>query len=161
MPLLIHTFSSHATDHLAVGTVLGTALPAPMNTPFEMPAHLAVLLEQSQTDVRALLTGFIPAVDIDWRSFESEWELFKARIPEPWELNNDGREFRVGELMRDRGLRADYPVVIVPGIISIGLESWSTSDKYRSSFREKVWGGSRYVFRVYVYSVSHILCSSE
>lgn len=114
-----------------------------MTIPLEMPAQLAVLLEQSQTDVSALLAGFMPTLDIDWRRFESEWELFKARIPEPWKLNNDGREFRVGERMRDRGLQADHPVVIIPGIISTGLESWSTSDEYRSWFREKVWGGLR------------------
>lgn len=144
-----------ATYVSQVGTVLGTALLAPVTIPLEMPAQLAVLLEQSQTDVGALLSGFLPVIDIDWRSFESEWEMFKARIPEPWKLNNDGREFRVGERMRDRGLHADHPVVIIPGIVSTGLESWSTSDEYRSWFREKVWGGLRYA----LWSL-HLFCPS-
>ena len=75
------------------------------------------------------------------------WEAFKTRIPELWKLNNDGREFKVGERMRDeRGLEVNYPVILVPGIISTGLESWSTSREYKDWFREKVWGGLTCVF---------------
>ena len=114
-----------------------------------MPAQLSLLLSQSQSDIGALLGNFIDSFeldfDIDWTRFETEWTAFKARLPEPWKLNNDGREFKVGERMRERGLKAEYPVVLIPGIISTSLESWSTSDEYRSWFREKVWGGMQYV----------------
>ncbi|KAI0314675.1 phospholipid/diacylglycerol acyltransferase [Amylostereum chailletii] len=72
---------------------------------------------------------------------ESEWSRFTSQIPEPWKLNNDGREFQVGDAMKQRGLTAKHPVVLVPGIISTGLESWSTSPEYRAFFRQKVWGG--------------------
>ncbi|KAH8115455.1 Lecithin:cholesterol acyltransferase [Phellopilus nigrolimitatus] len=106
--------------------------------------NLALMLEQSQTDLGAFarnMAAAMPTLDIDWGRFDGEWEALKARIPEPWKLNNDGREFQVGERARDRGLHAHHPVVLVPGIISTGLESWSTSDEYRGWFREKVWGG--------------------
>ncbi|EJD08429.1 Lecithin:cholesterol acyltransferase [Fomitiporia mediterranea MF3/22] len=113
-----------------------------------MPTQLALLLEQSQTDVGSFLTNLMTSIDLDWGRFETEWEAFKAKIPEPWKLNNDGREFKVGERMRDRGLRAEYPVVLVPGIISTSLESWSTREEYRGWFREKVWGGLHMVTQV-------------
>ena len=74
-----------------------------------------------------------------------EFARLRDSIPEVWKLNTDGREFKVGEHMRDRGLRAKYPVVIIPGIVSTSLESWSTSSEYRAWFREKVWGGMQYV----------------
>ena len=41
----------------------------------------------------------------------------RSNIPEVWKLNNDGREFQVGEAMKERGLTAQYPVVVIPGII--------------------------------------------
>ncbi|THH06959.1 hypothetical protein EW145_g3711 [Phellinidium pouzarii] len=131
-----------------LGTVVSAIIIAPSTGPLEMPTQLGLLLEQSQTDLGAFFSSVFPVIDLDWGRFESEWEAFKSRIPEPWKLNNDGREFRVGEHMRDRGLRANYPVVLIPGIISTGLESWSTSDEYRGWFREKVWGGLHMISQV-------------
>lgn len=134
-----------------VGSMIGVAVLSPATGPLELPAQLALFLEQSQTDLGTFtrsITAMMPdvGVDWDWSRFETEWEGFKARIPEFWKLNNDGREFKVGEHMRDRGLRAKYPVVIIPGIVSTSLESWSTSMEYRAWFREKVWGGMQCVF---------------
>lgn len=56
--------------------------------------------------------------DIDLSRVESEWKRFRSNIPEVWKLNNDGREFQVGEAMKARGLTAHYPIVLVPGIVS-------------------------------------------
>ena len=39
-------------------------------------------------------------------------------IPEIWNFYNDGREFQVGENMKARGLSAEFPVVLIPGIVS-------------------------------------------
>ncbi|KAF8839429.1 Lecithin:cholesterol acyltransferase [Paxillus ammoniavirescens] len=79
--------------------------------------------------------------EIDFSRVEVEWGRLRSNIPEVWKLNNDGREFQAGEAMKERGLTAQYPVVLVPGIVSTGLESWSTSPEYRAFFREKLWGG--------------------
>ena len=52
---------------------------------------------------------------------ENEWRRLKSSIPdipEPWKLNNNGLEFTVGEKIAARGLSAQHPVVLVPGIIS-------------------------------------------
>ncbi|KAF9650657.1 phospholipid diacylglycerol acyltransferase [Thelephora ganbajun] len=85
----------------------------------------------------------MPAFD-----FSAEWGRFKSNIPEPWKLANDGREFQVGEEMKSRGLEAKFPVVLIPGIISTGLESWSTTPEFRGFFRQKVWGGFSMVSQV-------------
>ncbi|CAO3642876.1 unnamed protein product [Cunninghamella blakesleeana] len=39
-------------------------------------------------------------------------------------------------------LKPHFPVVIVPGVISSGLESWSTDPKARKYFRKRMWGSS-------------------
>ncbi|KAF9049924.1 phospholipid:diacylglycerol acyltransferase [Panaeolus papilionaceus] len=79
--------------------------------------------------------------DIDLSRMEFEWARLKNSIPEVWKFNNDGREFQAGETMQARGLTAQHPVILIPGIISTALESWSTSPEYRPFFREKLWGG--------------------
>ncbi|CAO3645287.1 unnamed protein product [Cunninghamella echinulata] len=37
-------------------------------------------------------------------------------------------------------LKPHFPVVILPGVISSGLESWSTEPKARKYFRKRMWG---------------------
>jgi phospholipid:diacylglycerol acyltransferase len=85
----------------------------------------------------------VPLPQIDFSRFEHEWAKLRRNtaLPEFWKLNNDGREFQVGEAMHERGLSAEFPVILIPGIISTNLESWSTSPDYRAFFREKLWGG--------------------
>ncbi|KAJ7874819.1 phospholipid:diacylglycerol acyltransferase [Mycena olivaceomarginata] len=101
---------------------------------FDLHAHLSLLLGEYE-----LAMPEIPGLDL--RRVESEWQRLRSNIPEVWKFNVDGREFQVGEAMSARGLSAHYPVVLIPGIISTGLESWSTEPEYRPFFRQKVWGG--------------------
>ncbi|KAF8526019.1 Lecithin:cholesterol acyltransferase-domain-containing protein [Hysterangium stoloniferum] len=110
----------------AVGVVLCIFATSPYHS------HLLFLIEQYE------LPRF---PELDWGNLELEWSRLRSQIPEPWKLNNDGREFQVGETMQARGLKPEHPVVMIPGIISTGLESWSTSPDYRGYFREKLWGG--------------------
>ncbi|KAF8551971.1 Lecithin:cholesterol acyltransferase [Imleria badia] len=98
-----------------------------------MHAHLLLLIQEYDISLR------LP--EIDFSRVEVEWGRLRSNIPEVWKLNNDGREFQAGEALKERGLTAQYPVVVIPGIISTSLESWSTSPEYRPFFREKVWGG--------------------
>ncbi|KAH9988041.1 phospholipid/diacylglycerol acyltransferase [Russula vinacea] len=85
---------------------------------------------------------------IDLSSVQAEWKRLISTIPEPWKLNTDGREFQVGDAIKARGLEANYPVVLIPGVISTSLESWSTSPEYRTFFRQKVWGGLSMISQV-------------
>ncbi|KAI5310309.1 hypothetical protein KEM55_008687 [Ascosphaera atra] len=48
--------------------------------------------------------------------------------------------FSVGLHLESQGLKAKYPVVMIPGVISTGLESWGTSEEARPYFRKRLWG---------------------
>ncbi|KAH9048475.1 Lecithin:cholesterol acyltransferase-domain-containing protein, partial [Lactarius hengduanensis] len=90
----------------------------------------------------------LPLLPIDLSRVQAEWKRLISTMPEPWKLNADGREFRVGDAIKARGLEAKYPVILIPGVISTSLESWSTSPEYRAFFRQKVWGGFQMLSQV-------------
>ncbi|CAD6570996.1 MAG: hypothetical protein TREMPRED_000090, partial [Tremellales sp. Tagirdzhanova-0007] len=53
------------------------------------------------------------------------------------------RDFTVGELLLSKhALEKQHPVILVPGIVSTGLESWSTENVARGFFRKRLWGTS-------------------
>ncbi|KAJ6593573.1 phospholipid:diacylglycerol acyltransferase [Mycena capillaripes] len=118
---------------ILLGALIAFALVEPRDIQ-DLHAHLSLLLgeyELSMPDIPGL----------DFTRVESEWQRLRGSIPEVWKFNIDGREFQVGEAIRARGLSAHHPVVLIPGIISTGLESWSTDPDYRAFFRQKLWGG--------------------
>ncbi|KAI0249241.1 Lecithin:cholesterol acyltransferase-domain-containing protein [Lactifluus subvellereus] len=117
---------------ILLGLVLGLIFVEPSSLP-DIPAHFAVFLEDYDISLS------LPQIDLS--RVQAEWKRLISTIPEPWKLNTDGREFQVGDEIKARGLEATYPVVLIPGVISTSLESWSTSPEYRQFFRQKVWGG--------------------
>lgn len=48
--------------------------------------------------------------------------------------------FAIGLHLRSQGIEAKHPVVMIPGVISTGLESWGTGDTSRQYFRKRLWG---------------------
>lgn len=48
--------------------------------------------------------------------------------------------FSVGLKLAAEGVQAKHPVIMIPGVISTGLESWGTSNKSRPYFRKRLWG---------------------
>jgi len=48
--------------------------------------------------------------------------------------------FSVGLKARSEGMTAVHPIVMIPGVISTGLESWGTSNVSRPFFRKRLWG---------------------
>ncbi|CAB4430161.1 unnamed protein product [Rhizophagus irregularis] len=52
----------------------------------------------------------------------------------------EDKEFYPALDMLERGVKSHFPVVLVPGIVSTGLESWSTSNCSRPYFRKRMWG---------------------
>ncbi|RMJ17929.1 hypothetical protein CDV36_002357 [Fusarium kuroshium] len=48
--------------------------------------------------------------------------------------------FSVGTKARGEGLEAYHPVIMIPGVISTGLESWGTANISRPYFRKRLWG---------------------
>ncbi len=92
------------------GTLLGFAFVEPQDL-HDMHAQVSVLMSEFGVNVPQL-PGF------DFSRVEAEWHRLRNSIPEVWKFNNDGREFKVGEAMQARGLSAEYPVILIPGIIS-------------------------------------------
>ncbi|ORY11790.1 Lecithin:cholesterol acyltransferase-domain-containing protein [Clohesyomyces aquaticus] len=48
--------------------------------------------------------------------------------------------FAVGLHARSQGVHALHPVIMIPGVISTGLESWGTEESSRQYFRKRLWG---------------------
>ncbi|KUI59453.1 Phospholipid:diacylglycerol acyltransferase [Cytospora mali] len=48
--------------------------------------------------------------------------------------------FSVGLKARAEGLEAYHPMIMIPGVISTGLESWGTGNISRPYFRKRLWG---------------------
>ncbi|KAK5995772.1 Phospholipid:diacylglycerol acyltransferase [Cladobotryum mycophilum] len=48
--------------------------------------------------------------------------------------------FSVGLKARSEGLYAHHPMIMIPGVISTGLESWGTANISRPYFRKRLWG---------------------
>lgn len=48
--------------------------------------------------------------------------------------------FAVGLHARSQGVKAAHPVIMIPGVISTGLESWGTEEDSRTYFRKRLWG---------------------
>ncbi|KAL9109676.1 MAG: hypothetical protein Q9227_005714 [Pyrenula ochraceoflavens] len=48
--------------------------------------------------------------------------------------------FSVGLHLQSQGIRAHHPIIMIPGVISTGLESWGTDERSRGYFRKRLWG---------------------
>ncbi|ORX70646.1 LACT-domain-containing protein [Linderina pennispora] len=64
----------------------------------------------------------------------------------PSELEMGGETYATGNFQPaqsvagDEQLKKKHPVILVPGIISSGLESWSTENCSKPYFRQRMWG---------------------
>ncbi|KAF8331369.1 phospholipid/diacylglycerol acyltransferase [Cantharellus anzutake] len=76
----------------------------------------------------------------NFTSLAFEWKQMSQSLFDPARQWLQGRDFAVGDALRQQGVTAKHPVIIVPGVVSTGLESWSTSPEYRSYFRKRLWG---------------------
>ncbi|KAI0358723.1 LACT-domain-containing protein [Trametes cingulata] len=130
---------------LLLGLLLGFIFVQPSDFQ-DFQTHLALLMDEFEISMPEFPVLDLPQLDLS--RVELEWRKLWSNIPEPWKLNTNGLEFTVGEKIAERGLSAKHPVVLIPGIISTGLESWSTSRDYRAFFRKKVWGGFSMISQV-------------
>lgn len=94
-----------------VGILLGFSVVEPKDFR-DLHAHVQTLVNDYDITFLPQLPGF------NLSRVEIEWTRLRSSIPEIWKFNNDGREFQVGEAMKARGLTAEFPVVLIPGIIS-------------------------------------------
>lgn len=42
-------------------------------------------------------------------------------------------------MVEDHQLKKHHPVILIPGIVSTGLESWGTESVARGFFRKRLW----------------------
>ncbi|KAL2423272.1 Phospholipid:diacylglycerol acyltransferase [Exophiala dermatitidis] len=100
---------------------------------------VALLFAQSQDVIR--LEGLLEV------NLDSLMDVIPAGIvKDVKDLSKAEREavnydsFAVGLALQAQGITAHHPVIMVPGVISTGLESWSTGEKSRQYFRKRLWG---------------------
>lgn len=87
----------------------------------------------SSFDVQSLVNDFPSFASLNVTDFLApgrEW------------LNAKGTNFVVGRQAVERGLVKKEAVIIIPGIISSGLESWSTSAEAAPFFRKRIWAST-------------------
>ncbi|KAI8938973.1 hypothetical protein NX059_004818 [Plenodomus lindquistii] len=101
-----------------------------------------------------LLAGFFASSNdmIDFKAMqdvnlESIMEALPANfVRSAQQLQKQEREavnydsFAVGLYARKQGIKAKHPVIMIPGVISTGLESWGTEEGSRQYFRKRLWG---------------------
>lgn len=104
--------------------VLGVAAAVwTATTPDLFQGDLADLWPMLQNDMRDMLSN-MSLIEGARKTFES-------------------RDFTVGDdLIAEYGLQSSHPIILMPGIVSTGLESWSTEPVARSIFRSRLWGTS-------------------
>lgn len=105
-----------------------------------------VVLESHIQNLRGVIDEQLSDIGInlsslDLSSFSIPSELAQLgndlfSVPRKWSENGDFT-VAVGERLRQEGLKVNYPVVLLPGIVSTGLESWSTEP---GVFRKRLWG---------------------
>ena len=57
----------------------------------------------------------------------------------------ENRDFKVGREAKAAGMSKKHAVMLIPGVISSGLESWSTDEAGSAFFRKRMWGGGSMV----------------
>lgn len=82
---------------------------------------------------------------------EGFWEDINSRLPagvvkeaqaisQRRAESQTGDAFAVGRRLKKTGLELEYPVVMIPGVISTGLESWVTEGCGAPYYRKRLWG---------------------
>lgn len=106
-----------------------------------------VVFESHLQNIRSVVDEQLSSMGVDLSNFD-----LSLKLPGEFsELANNlfsgprewiqSRDFSVGrQLYLEEGVKAKHPVVLLPGIISTGLESWSTGPDTSGYFRKRLWG---------------------
>lgn len=78
-----------------------------------IPPNVMLLLEEYDLFLPSISLGNLsmPALEFEW------WQLTETVLA-PAKGWLETRDFKVGEALRDEGLEAHHPLIIVPGIVS-------------------------------------------
>ncbi|KIR59655.1 phospholipid:diacylglycerol acyltransferase [Cryptococcus bacillisporus CA1873] len=136
-----------------------------VNTPSSrimMKPHVKTSLPAGKNgflDARGILLGIIIAIwAMDFSSLPADMKDVWTSLPtslDPRDLVSnltvidtarralENRDFTVGEEVKaEFGIEKHHPIILVPGIVSTGLESWGTEVVARHFFRKRLWGTS-------------------
>ena len=82
---------------------------------------------------------------------QSSWSLFGSTQTADESSDSDGSSSsaRPGQRAAAAGLRAHHPIVMIPGIITSGLELWAGHECAKSYFRQRLWG-TMSMFRLFM-----------
>lgn len=72
--------------------------------------------------------------------FGSEIMTNLTNLLQPFKTESQENDLLPGKLMKKYGVNAKFPIVIVPGAFSTGLELWEGKECAMSYFRERLWG---------------------
>jgi phospholipid:diacylglycerol acyltransferase len=132
------------------GILLGLAVSAVVFTPLSnIPPEIleslytdAGNLDMRLPDMKNMMSGMkFPSFDFDLRELANNLTVVQQTRKV---LTN--RNFEAGrELVESEGIKAHHPIILIPGIVSTGLESWSTSEENKGFFRKRLWGTSTMV----------------
>lgn len=116
--------------HFIIGLSVGLLAAYGASTTPTAQTHLNEL----QSYLALQIAEMIPVTDMVDEIFGNVTSFF---TPVP----SSDQSFMPALTFRDEmDLKPHFPVVLIPGIISSGLESWGTSEKSRRFFRKRMWG---------------------
>ncbi|KAI8343400.1 Lecithin:cholesterol acyltransferase-domain-containing protein [Chlamydoabsidia padenii] len=119
--------------HFIVGVTVGLlATLGASTTPAANDLQSYLALQLAEMDLSLLPTGV--SMDELFGNFTSYFNPTYASV------NTEETFMPAWTAKETMDLKPHFPVVIVPGVISSGLESWSTDEKARKYFRKRMWG---------------------
>lgn len=84
----------------------------------------AIMLSDS-----SIISNILPQLNLS--------DVFSSATTKSWLKN---RDFTVGRQALAKGQYKKHAVLLIPGIISSGLESWATTEEHAPFFRSRIWG---------------------
>ncbi|PLW49115.1 hypothetical protein PCASD_02997 [Puccinia coronata f. sp. avenae] len=86
-------------------------------------------VKEAMLSESSIISSLLPQLNIS--------DVLASATTKSWLKN---RDFTVGRQALAKGQRKKHAVLLIPGIISSGLESWGTSEEHAPFFRSRIWG---------------------
>lgn len=133
-------FSTHRVSEVA-GAAMSKALDEMLSSDtleslLNTTVKMRAVLDLQAASVRERFYGFkdmLPNASFGVAELFSMWQVPKME-------QVLGQSERVGVRMAGQGVKAHNPVVMIPGIITTGLEVWDGEECIKSYFRQRIWG---------------------
>jgi phospholipid:diacylglycerol acyltransferase len=120
-----NSFQEVIRSHFAVGRIW--MLSAFVAILFSIRMSNCGMIEETSIDTIFNSTGF-PQLDLHWK-----------RIQQSMRNQNSERSLPGIELAKE-GARAHFPIVMIPGFVTSGLELWEGEECAKKYFRQRLWG---------------------